>query len=123
MASARRPTFSLVMPATDMRPSLVGHLLGSQAGVGEHTDLAGDVAPVVLAAEFLEIVLEQGAHLDDAVGHALDFTQPLLVERRVVQNGAGDASAVNGRVGVERADKNLDLGVNALGFFGRFGDD
>jgi hypothetical protein len=30
---------------------------------------------------------------------------------------------VDGRVGVERADKNLDLGVNALGFFGRLGDD
>jgi hypothetical protein len=30
---------------------------------------------------------------------------------------------VDGRVGVERADKDLDLGVNTLGFFGRLGDD
>lgn len=101
----------------------LGHLLGGQAGVGEHADLAGDVAPVVLAAKLLEVVLEQGAHLDDAVGHALDLTQPLLVERRVVEDGAGDAGAVHRRVGVERTDEDLDLRVDALGLFGGFGDD
>jgi hypothetical protein len=101
----------------------LGHLLGGQAGVCEHADLAGDVAPVVLAAKLLEVVLEQGAHLDDAVGHALDFAEPLLVERGVVQDGAGDAGAVDGRVGVERADEDLDLGVDTLGFFGGLGDD
>ena len=101
----------------------LGHLLGGQAGVGEHADLAGDVAPVVLAAELLEVVLEQGAHLDDAVGHALDFAQPLLVEGGVVQDGAGDAGAVDGRVGVERAHEDLDLRVDSLGLFGRGGND
>jgi hypothetical protein len=30
---------------------------------------------------------------------------------------------VDGRVGVERADEDLDLGVDALGFFGGLGDD
>lgn len=103
--------------------SKLGHLLGGQAGVCEHADLAGDVAPVVLASELLEVVLEQSAHLDDAVGHALDLAQPLLVEGGVVEDGAGDAGAVDGRVGVERADEDLDLGVDALGFFGGFGDD
>jgi hypothetical protein len=29
---------------------------------------------------------------------------------------------VDGRVGVERADKDLDLRVDALGLFGRLGD-
>lgn len=101
----------------------LGHLLSGQTGVGEHADLAGDVAPVVLAAELLEVVLEQGAHLDDAVGHALDLAEPLLVERRVVQDGAGNAGAVDGRVGVERAHEDLDLAVDALGFFGGGGDD
>jgi len=100
----------------------LGHLLGGQAGVCEHANLAGDVAPVVLAAQLLQVVLEQGAHLDDAVSHALDLAQPLLVERGVVQDGAGDAGTVDGRVGVERADQDLDLRVNALGLFGRFGD-
>ena len=101
----------------------LGHLLCGKASVCEHADLAGDVAPVVLAAQLLEVVLEQGAHLDDAVGHALDLAQPLLVERGVVQDGAGDAGAVDGRVGVKRADEDLDLRVDALGFFGGLGDD
>jgi hypothetical protein len=103
--------------------SKLRHLLSGQAGVGEHADLAGDVAPVVLAAELLEVVLEQGAHLDDAVGHALDFAQPLLVQCGVVQNRAGDACAVHGRVGVQGAHEDLDLRVDALGFFGGGGDD
>lgn len=92
------------------------HLLGGQTSIGEHADLARDVAPVVLAAEFLEVLLEEGAHGDDAVGHALDFTQPLLVQGGVVEDGRGDAGAVDGRVGVERAYEDLDLGVDALLF-------
>ena len=140
MASARRPTFSLVIPATEIRPSLVaytecyygqskiitktcrttnllsklGHLLGGQAGVGEHANLGCDVAPVVLAAELLEVLLEESTHGDDAVGHALDLTQPLLVQRRVVEDLGGDAGTVDGRVGVERAHEDLDLRVDAL---------
>ena len=149
MASARRPTFSLVIPATEIRPSLVaytecyygqskiitktcrttnllsklGHLLGSQAGVGEHANLGCDMAPVVLAAELLEVLLEESAHGDDAVGHALDLTEPLLVEGRIVQDLRSDAGTVNGRVGVQRADKDLDLGVDALLLLGRLADD
>lgn len=90
------------------------HLLGGQAGVGEHADLAGDVAPVVLAAELLEVLLEEGAHLDDAVGHLLDLGEPLLVELGGVEDLGGDAGAVNGGVGVERADEDLDLRVDTL---------
>lgn len=100
----------------------LGHLLGGQAGVCEHADLAGDVAPVVLAAQLLEVVLEQGAHLDDAVGHALDLTEPLLVEGRIVQDLRSDAGTVNGRVGVQWADQDLDLGVDALLLLGRLAD-
>jgi hypothetical protein len=103
--------------------SQLRHLLGGQAGVREHADLAGDVAPVVLAAQLLEVVLEQGAHLDDAVRHALDFAQPLLVQRGVVQDRAGDACAVHGRVGVQGAHEDFHLRVDALGFFGGGGHD
>jgi hypothetical protein len=81
------------------------------------------VAPVVLAAELLEVVLEQSAHGDDALGHALDLAQPLLVERGVVKNLRRDAGAVDGRVGVQRADEDLDLGVDALLLVGRLADD
>lgn len=90
------------------------HLGRLEAGVGEHANLASDVAPVVLATELLEVLLEQSTHGDDAVSHLLDLGEPLLVKGRIVQNGGGNAGTVNGRVGVQRADKNLDLGVDTL---------
>ena len=99
------------------------HLLGGQAGVGEHADLGGDVAPVVLGAELLEVLLEEGAHLDDAVGHLLDLGEPLLVELGGVEDLGGDAGAVDRGVGVERADENLDLRVDALLLLGVGADD
>lgn len=72
------------------------------------------MAPVMLASEFLEVGLQEGAHLDDTIGHALDLTEPLLVESRVVEDGGCDACTVDGRVGVKRAHKDLDLGVHTL---------
>jgi hypothetical protein len=90
------------------------HLLGCKTGVCEHANLGSDVAPVVLAAELLEVLLEQGAHGNDAVGHALDLTKPLLVQRRVVKDLGGNAGTVDWRVRVKRADKNLDLRVDTL---------
>lgn len=98
------------------------HLLRGQASVGEHADLAGDVRPVVLGAECLELLLEKSAHGDDAVSHALDLAEPLLVELRVVQNLSRNTGAVDGGVGVQRADDDLDLGVYALLLLGRFTD-
>ena len=99
------------------------HLRGGQAGVGEHADLAGDVAPVVLGTELLKVVLEDGAHGDDAVGHALDLGEPLVIERGGVEDLGGDARAVDRGVGVQRAHEDLDLGVDALGLGGVGADD
>ena len=99
------------------------HLLGLQTGEGEHANLAGDVGPIVLAAEGLEVLAQEGAHLDDAVGHALDLTEPLLVQSGVIHDGRGDAGAVDGRVGVEGADENLDLRLDALLLLGALADE
>lgn len=85
--------------------------------------LAGDVGPVVLAAELLEVGAERRAHLDDAVSHALDLTEPLLVESGVVHDGGGDTGTVDGRVGVEGTDENLDLRLNALLLLGVLADE
>lgn len=90
------------------------HLLRLETGECEHADLAGDVAPVLLAAKLLEVLLEQSAHGDDAVGHALDLAQPLLVQGGVVEDGRCDTSAVDRGVRVERTDENLDLRVDTL---------
>jgi hypothetical protein len=72
------------------------------------------VVPVVLAADLLEVLLEGSTHGDDAVGHSLDLSKPLLVELGGVQNLRGDASSVNGRVRVHGTDQDLDLGVDTL---------
>lgn len=99
------------------------HLLRLQTSVGEHADLGGDVAPVVLAAELLKVLLEEGAHGDDAVSHALDLAEPLLVQSRVVQDLGSDAGTVDRGVGVQRAHKNLDLGIDTLLLLGGLADD
>lgn len=90
------------------------HLLRRKASVGEHANLGGDVTPVVLAAELLKVLLEESTHADDSVGHALDLAKPLLVQGGVVEDLRGDTGSMDWRVGVERAHKNLDLGVDTL---------
>ena len=76
----------------------------------------------MLASEILKILLQQGSHLDDAVGHSLDLTQPLLVEFWVAEDFAGNSSAIDGRVGVKGTNKNLDLRVDTGLFFCAVGD-
>jgi hypothetical protein len=77
----------------------------------------------VLAAKLLEVGAEEGAHLNDAVGHALDLAEPLLVEGWVVHDGGGDAGTVDGRVGVLGTDENLDLRLDALLLLGVLADE
>lgn len=77
----------------------------------------------MLAAELLEVLLEQSTHGDDAVSHALDLAEPLLVQRCIVENLGGNASTVDWGVGVEWADKDLDLRVDALLLICRLADD
>ena len=89
----------------------------------EDAYLAGDVAPVVLAAQVLNVLAEKGAHLNDSIGHALDLTKPLLLQRRVVEDGRGDPGTMDGRVGVQRANDDFDLRVNAGLFLCRLADD
>ena len=81
------------------------------------------MVPVLLAAELLEVVLEECAHLDDAVGHALNLAEPLLVELWGVEDLGGDAGTVDWRVGVEWADDDLDLRIDALLLVGVLADD
>lgn len=98
------------------------HLLGLQTGVGEHANLAGDVGPVVLTAELLEVLAQESAHLDDTVSHALDLAEPLLVQRGIVHDCRGDAGTVDGWVGVERTDQDLDLRLDTLLLLTRLAD-
>ncbi len=75
------------------------------------------MVPVVLAAEFFQVFFQKRSHFDDPVRHALDFSQPLLVECGVVEDLRSDASTVDGRVGIQRPDKDLQLRVDSLLLF------
>ena len=77
----------------------------------------------MLAAKLLKVLLEESAHLDDTVSHALDFTEPLLVQLGIVHDGGCNAGTVDGRVGVERTDEDLELRVHALLLLGGFADE
>lgn len=98
-------------------------LLRGQSSVAEHTDLGGDVVPVALRAKLLQFVLEEAAHGDHAVGHLLDLTEPLGAQLGVIQDLAGDAGAIDGRVGVQGTDDELELGLDAGLLLGVFGDE
>jgi hypothetical protein len=99
------------------------NLLRLETGVGEHADLVGDVGPVVLGAERLELATEELAHGNDAVSHLLNLTLPLGVQLGVVEDLGGKAGTVDRGVGVQRADENLELRVNALDLLGVLADD
>ncbi len=77
------------------------------------------MAPVVLTAKILEVLLEQSPHLDDPVRHALDLTEPLFVETWVIEYLRSDPGTVNRRVRVQRPHQYLDLRVHPLLLFGR----
>lgn len=72
------------------------------------------MAPLTRGLEVVgEDVVNLLPHADDAVGHTLDLSLPLRVEGLVAEDGAGNASAMGRRVGVHRADDNLELRVDA----------
>lgn len=77
----------------------------------------------MLGAELLEVLLEKGTHGDDSVGHVLDLAQPLLVQLGVAEDLGGNAGTVDGRVGVQRADEDLQLRVDTLLLLGVGGGD
>jgi len=63
----------------------------------------------MLRSQILKLLLQKSTHSNDTISHAFNLTQPLLVQSLVVENLGGDTGTVNGRVGVERSDEDLDL--------------
>lgn len=90
------------------------HFLSGHAGVCKHANLAGDVRPVMLGAQLLQVLLKKSTHGNNAVGHTLDLAEPLLVQFGVAQDLGSDTGTVNGRIGVQGTDKNFQLRVDAL---------
>ena len=92
-----------------------GDLGLGQPGEAEHADLAGDVGPGARGVEFLEVVAQGLAHLDDAAAHGAEVAFPLAEEGGVVEDAAGDAGAVGGRVGDLAALEDGELAGDAGG--------
>jgi len=88
-------------------------LFGLQAGEGEHSDLGFNVFPLSWSLEFDELVVESFSHGNDSVGHSLDLYQPFVVELRGTKDGADKSGTVDGRVGVEWSNDNLELRVDS----------
>jgi len=86
-----------------------------QAGEREHADLVGDVVPCTGSLEFLEVVAQCRAHLDDAAGHGAQVTFPLGEQLFVVEDCGSDSCTVRGRVGDLGALEDGELGGDALG--------
>ena len=96
---------------------LVNHI-GVEAGVSEHTNLAGNVVPVVLIAHVLKSLLKTSAHLLHATRHVFQVLVPHSGKLGVGKNDVDDTGSVNGRVGVDGASDLLEAGHNniLLGF-------
>ena len=79
-----------------------------QASEGEHANLVGDVTPVVLVAEFGELVAETMTHFMHAAGHITKVLMPHGCELCVSENDVDNMGAVDGRVGVDWSSNLLN---------------
>lgn len=98
------------------------YLRRSEARVSEHADLVGDVLPVVLGSQPLQVADQGLTSANDAVGHRLDVLLPLGAKGRVGEDGAHDACAIGRRVAVHGADHLVELRHDRLGLL-RVGSD
>ena len=85
-----------------------------QSGVGEHTNLAGDVRPVAGASSLLQVLDQSLTHGDDAVSHSGTLLIPLSLQLGVSQHGLDNASSVQRRVRPEGTSSHLQLREHAL---------
>jgi len=79
-----------------------------QAGEGEHANLVGNVAPVVLVADGGQLVAEAVAHFLHAARHVSQVLVPHGGELGVTEDDIDNAGTVNGRVRVDGPGNLLD---------------
>lgn len=59
------------------------HLFGLESSITEHSDLRGDMVPVVLGlVSVYQVILEGGSHGVDTLGHLFYFNVPKRGRRR-----------------------------------------
>lgn len=83
-------------------------LLGAETSISKHTDLGGEVTPVVSAAVILQFLDHARPHLLDSTRHVQQVLVPAGSQGWVAQNDINDTSSVNGRVRVHRSGNSLN---------------
>jgi len=81
------------------------------------------MTPIMLATEGLEILLQESPHSDDTFRHFLDFTEPLLIQNRAIEDLGGDSGTVHWRIGIKWSDEDFDLRIHAFLLLCRFAHD
>lgn len=74
------------------------------------------MTPVMLAAERLEIFLQEGPHSDNTFRHFFDFTKPLLIQGRAMEDLGGDSGTMHWGIGIKWPDKDFNLRVHTFLF-------
>lgn len=88
------------------------NLLWVDSSKAEHSNLVGNVLPITSRSLLGEQILERSSHGDDTISHELDISEPLLVESWIREDAGSNASSMDWWVGVEWANKDLDLRSN-----------
>ena len=93
-----------VVVGSDLQDLLLG-----EASEGEHTNLRGNVRPVLGGTVLLEVLHQESSHINDTVSHLAALLVPLSLELRVAKNDLDNTSTIEGRVGPEGTGSLLEL--------------
>ena len=87
-----------------------------EASVSKHTDLLGNVRPIVLAAEGLQSHNDLLTELSQSLRHVKNFWFPKSGQFFVAEDGIDDSGTVNRRIGVLWEAGLLESGLNDISF-------
>ena len=93
-----------------------------ETGEGEHADLAGDVAPVVLVSEGSQFLNKTMAHSVHTSRHISQVLVPHGGEIFVAENDVDDTGTVDGWVRIDRSGDLLYARQNNIFLFGTTSD-
>jgi len=83
-----------------------------ESSESEHTNLAGNVIPVVFVSESDESGLQANSHVVHAGGHEAEVSVPHFGELLISEDDVDNAGSMDGRVGVDRSGNLLDARVD-----------
>jgi len=71
------------------------YLVLVKTGVGKHTNLAGNVAPVVFVSEGFEFSSETGSHLLHSAGHEEELVMPFSGQGWVTEDNIDNSGSMD----------------------------